>query len=348
MEPLGGVVLPVGLIYSVVAGLVAFTITYIVIPAWIRRARERGFVGRDMNKPGNVYVAEAGGLWVNVSAAFGLMVLEATYTYLGHNAWHVSEVYALISLLLLSSLIGFVDDILGWKRGLPRWQRVVFMAPIALPLVVIKAGQSRMALPLIGVVDLGVAYPLIAVPIGVLGAANAFNMIAGFNGLEAGMGLLLMVFTAVYAYMHGLDLVLEASIIMIMSLLAFLRYNWYPSRIFPGDSLTYGVGAYYASLVIMGNMEKFGLALFTLYFIKALLNLRGYMHHVWKPGIIEDFGVPRPDGTLDAPLQRIYTLTHAVIMLLKKLKGTAREPEVVLVILLIQAIIGLVVLALLG
>jgi UDP-N-acetylglucosamine--dolichyl-phosphate N-acetylglucosaminephosphotransferase len=122
-------------------------------------------------------------------------------------------------------------------------------------------------------------------------------------------------------------------------------YNWYPAKVFPGNAFTYGVGAYYAALVIVGNMEKFGLLLFTLYFVKALLNLRGYMHHVWKPGVIEDFGVPKPDGTLDTPVEGVYTLTHAAIKLLKRIKGSAKEPEVVMVILLLQAAIGFALIA---
>jgi UDP-N-acetylglucosamine--dolichyl-phosphate N-acetylglucosaminephosphotransferase len=180
--------------------MTALAVVVIVERSWIKIARSHGLVGKDMNKFDKVMVAEGGGIWVNVAAAFGLFLLEALYTYLDGHRMYAMELYALVSLLLLSSFLGFMDDILGWKRGLPRWQRVAFMAPIALPLVVIKAGQSRLALPLFGAVDLGLAYPLVAVPIGLLGAANAFNMIAGFNGLEAGMGLVLMSFTAVYAH----------------------------------------------------------------------------------------------------------------------------------------------------
>ncbi len=323
---------------------VAAGVTATAIPWWIRVARERGLVGKDMNKPGNVLVPEAGGVWAVVGASFGLMLYEALHTYICGKPYMVSSVFALITLLLLSAFLGFLDDVLGWKRGLPRWQRVVFMAPIALPLVVVKAGHSRLSLPFLGVVDLGLLYPLAAVPVGIVGAANAFNMLAGFNGLEAGMGLLLMLFTAAYAYIKQIPLVPEASLIMAASLTAFLAYNWYPARVFPGNSLTYGVGAYYASLVILGNMERFGLLLFTLYFVKAALYFRGVIHGVWRPGV-EDFGVPRPDGTLDSPLKGVYSLTHAAIMVLKRVKGSAREPEVVLLILGVQAAIGITLIA---
>jgi UDP-N-acetylglucosamine--dolichyl-phosphate N-acetylglucosaminephosphotransferase len=327
--------------YAIISGIVAFSIVVTVEPAWIRAAKERGLVGKDMNKPGNIEVAEAGGVWAIVAAAFGLLVLEALYTYLSNSMYYPAELYALVSLLLLATFIGFLDDILGWKKGLPRWARVVFMAPVALPLVVIKAGKSTLALPLIGVVDLGLAYPLLAVPIGVLGAANAFNMLAGYNGLEAGMGVLLMLFTSIYAYMKGLVFIVQAALIMMMALLGFLLYNWYPARVFPGNALTYGVGAYYAALVVLGNMEKFGVSLFTLYFIEFMLFLRGLRDGVYK----ENFGIPQEDGTLIEPYGKVYSLTHFAIRVLRRLRGRAREPEVTIVLLLLQAAIGVILLS---
>jgi UDP-N-acetylglucosamine--dolichyl-phosphate N-acetylglucosaminephosphotransferase len=327
-----------------VGSVVAAAATVWAVRWWIPVAHERGFVGKDMNKPGNIMVAEAGGVWAVIGAAFGLLAFEAWHVYLAGGVYRAPELFAMVSLLLLSAFLGFLDDLLGWKKGLARKWRIILMAPISLPLMVIKAGHSTLALPFIGVVNLGLLYPLVAVPIGVLGAANAFNMIAGFNGLEAGMGLLLMLFTAWYAYIKHVYFIVWTSLIMASAIAVFLVYNWYPAKVFPGNAFTYGVGAYYAALVIVGNMEKFGLLLFTLYFIKAALYFRGVLHGVWKPGI-EDFGIPQPDGSLEPPLRGLYSLTHAAIMLLKKVKGKAREPEVVIVILSMQAAIGFTAIA---
>ena len=326
-------------LYAIVAMAVSFTVSFIATRYWIPLAKSKGLVGKDMNKPGNVMVAEAGGVWAIIGACFGLLVLEALYRYIVGSYYHAAEVFALAAMLILSGFLGFLDDILGWKKGLPRWQRVVFMAPISIPLVVIKAGVSKVELPLVGVIDLGILYPLLAVPIGVLGAANAFNIIGGFNGLEAGMGILLMVFTAIYCYVKHLTLPLYASLIMASSLLGFIVYNWYPARVFPGNSLTYGVGAYYAGIVILGNFEKFGLLLFTLYFVKFALYLRGVIARVWGQGY-EDFGVPDSRGCLSSPFKRVYSLQHWIIMLLSRRLECVREYHVVASILALQAIIG--------
>jgi len=328
--------------YAVTAALVAFIVAYYGTRFWIRIADLAGFRARDMNKPGNVTAVRAGGLSTVVAIAFGLMVYEVLHTYIeGYPVW-LSSLLAVSLLLVLSGLLGFVDDVLGWKRGLSPRYRILLMAPISLPLVVIKAGVSTLDLPLIGVVDLGVLYPLVLVPIGVLGAANAFNMLAGYNGLEAGMGFLLLAYTAVYAYIEGLDPVLLAAIVGMAALTGFLYYNWYPARTFPGNNFTYAIGAYYASLVILGNFEKFGLALFTLYFLELALYLRGRRHGISK----ENFGRPLADGTLQPPYDKVYSVTHLALILLIKLKGRATEREVTLLILAIQAIIGAVALLL--
>ncbi len=328
--------------YVLVSTLLAFILTYVLVPPWIKVAASKGFVGKDMNKVANVLVAEGGGLWAVIGCTFGLYGLASLHRYLGNEVMFSDDFFALTSLLLLASLLGFMDDILGWKKGLPAWLRVLFVVPISTPLVVIKAGVSTISLPFLGVVDLGITYPLVLVPIGVVGCANAFNMIAGYNGLEACMGISLMISTAVFSYIRGVQLVFEASLVMAASLLAFIRYNWFPAKVFPGNTLTYAVGAYYASLIILGNMEKFGLLLFTPYFLEFLLFIRGLKDGIYK----ENFGIPRDDGSLEPPYGKIYSLTHLTIKLLKLLGVKPTELKVTTTLTIIQSAVGALAIAL--
>ncbi len=323
--------------FTLASTVLAFCLTYGLTPYWIRIAIRRGFVGRDMNKVGVVVVAEGGGLWVVIGCTFGLYVLASLHRYLSGEVLYSDDFFALTSLLLLTSLLGFMDDLLGWKKGIPVWERVLFLAPISIPLIVIKAGVSTMSIPFLGVVDFGTAYPLILVPLGVLGSANAFNMIAGYNGLEACMGLTLLTFTAIFSHIKGIPLVFEASVVMAASLLAFIRYNWSPAKVFPGNTLTYAVGAYYASLVILGNMEKFGVMLFTLYFIEFMLFIRGLKDGIYK----ENFGVPKSDGSLEPPYSKVYSLTHLTIKVLSKLGVKPTELKVTVTLTVMQLFVGI-------
>lgn len=65
--------------------------------------------------------------------------------------------------------------------------------------------------------------------------ANAVNMLAGFNGLEAGMGLVAVGSLAVIAYLIGETTAFILSIIMLGALLATLYFNWFPAKVLIGD-----------------------------------------------------------------------------------------------------------------
>jgi UDP-N-acetylglucosamine--dolichyl-phosphate N-acetylglucosaminephosphotransferase len=295
-----------------------------------------------MNKPDRRPVAEAGGLWVIVGASLGLLIMEAINTFVNGSLYRPVPVLSLVSLLMLTGLIGLLDDILGWKKGVPQWVRVLSTIPAALPLMIAKYNGYIVHVPLYGVLYLGPLFPLVVVPIGVMGASNAYNMVAGYNGLEAGMGVVLLAFTAAFAAAKGLWFIVYASLVMAAALAAFLVYNWYPAKAFPGNTMTYAVGAYYAGIVVLGDIAAFGLFMYLLYYVELVLFIRGLAHGVYK----ENFGRVQPDGSLLPPYERSYSLTHLMIRLQRALRGRATERGVTIGLLALQALIGAVALAL--
>jgi UDP-N-acetylglucosamine--dolichyl-phosphate N-acetylglucosaminephosphotransferase len=111
------------------------------------------------------------------------------------------------------------------------------------------------------------------------------------------------------------------------ALFAFLRYNWYPARIMPGDSLTYSIGAVVAVVTIIGNIEKFALYCFVLWFIEFVLKARSRFK-------AQSFGILQGDGTLSAPYEHVYSLTHLVMKI-----GRFTEKEVTAILVLSEMII---------
>lgn len=330
------------LVELAVPTLVSLAASKIMLDWWLKTALKLGFVGRDMNKPGHPLVAEAGGLWVVLSTAFGVLAYTALKTYIGDPDESI-PLLAISMTLLLAGLLGFVDDILGWKKGLSPVKRVLLTAPIALPLVVVKAGYTVVDLPLLGLVNLGVLYPLVVVPIGVLGASNAFNMIAGYNGLEALQAVVLLAYATVLMLLKGYpELAFVALPAIASTALFYVLYNRYPAKMFPGNSFTYGFGAFYASLAIYWNFEKYAILSFALYFIELALFLRGLANGVYK----ENFGRVLANGSLEPPYDKSYSLTHIAIRVVKKLKGRCREPDVVYFIVFLQALVCTAALAL--
>ncbi|MEM4248509.1 MAG: glycosyl transferase family 4, partial [Candidatus Nanoarchaeia archaeon] len=99
-----------------------FVATLFLVKGWIRVAKAFGLTGKDMNKFEKKEVAEAGGVVIIFSIAFGLLFLVFFKTFLLKSETHFIEILAIIVTLMLAGLLGFIDDILGWKKGLKQWQ----------------------------------------------------------------------------------------------------------------------------------------------------------------------------------------------------------------------------------
>ncbi len=317
--------------------VVSFAVTYLLIPPWIRAAHRIGLVGRDMNKFAKPEVAEMGGIAVVSGFVAGVLYYIGLSTFYFNQDANLVYVLAVLATVLIITIIGMLDDLLGWKIGLKQWQKPLLTLVAALPMMVVNAGESSMVLPIVGNVDFGILYPLLVIPLGIAGAANGFNMLAGYNGLEAGMGVIILTALGITALLTGTPWVAIIAFAMVFALIAFLRYNWYPAKIFPGDSLTYSVGALIACVAILANAEKIAVILFLPYFLDFLLPLRKKMK-------VEAFGKPAEDGSLKMPYNKIYDTAHAVILLLRKLKGKAYEYEVTMLILIVEIMLAILTL----
>jgi UDP-N-acetylglucosamine--dolichyl-phosphate N-acetylglucosaminephosphotransferase len=127
---------------------------------------------------------------------------------------------------------------------------------------------------------------------------------------------------------------------MVFALIAFLLFNRPPARIFPGDSLTYSVGAAIACIAITGNMEKLALLLFIPYFFDAAMFIR--FRFLEKKSGIEAFAKANPDGSLELPHKNIYDFTHLALWFAKKVKKKVYEKDVVLTVLSFEIALALI------
>jgi UDP-N-acetylglucosamine--dolichyl-phosphate N-acetylglucosaminephosphotransferase len=287
-----------------------------------------------MNKYQHNDVAELGGITVLLGFFLGVLLYIALRTFYFNDTNQFIEIFALLSVVLLVAAIGFVDDVLGWKIGLNKQTRIILLIFASIPLIVINAGHSSVYLPFVGLVNLGLIYPLIIIPLGVVGASATFNFLAGYNGLEAGQGIIMLSALSLVSYFTGKAWLSLILLLMVASLAAFYFFNKYPASIFPGDSLTYPIGAMIAIAAILGDMERIALFFFIPYFIEICLKLRGGLKK-------ESFGTPNKDGTLDLKYEKFYGVEHIAIYTLKKIRGKATEIEIVYLINLFQIVIVL-------
>ena len=314
--------------------LASFLLTFLVMPLWINKAKNIGLSWDDMNKSKKEKVSGSGGLIV----IFGFIV--GVFTYIAYRVFILKttnnflvQLFALISVILILAGIGLIDDLFGWKKGgIRRRTRIILTAVSAIPLMAINAGKSIISLPFIGTTDLGILYPLILIPLGVAGATTTYNFLAGYNGLEAGQGIILLSSIAIVSYTTGNSWLSVISLIMVASLIAFLLFNFYPAKVFPGDVLTYSVGGLIAIESILGNFEKVAVFFFIPYILETILKSRGKL-------VKQSFGKPNKDGSLDLKYDKIYGLTHLSIYLMKKFNITPTEKKVVYSIWIFQLII---------
>lgn len=303
--------------------VISFVITFLTLPFWIRKAKTAGLIWEDMNKPGHPKnVAGSGGIVVLMAFIIGLLYYIAIRTFVIMDGNNISiQIFALLSVVLILTIVGIIDDLFGWRnKGLSRRTRIILAFIASIPLVVINAGSSSVDLPFLGGVNLGLIYPLIIIPIGIAGATTTYNFLAGFNGLETGQGILILGFLSYVAYITGTTWLSLVGLVMITALLGFWFYNKYPAKVFPGDSLTWSIGALIASMAILGNFEKIAVFIFIPYIIETILKSRGKLEK-------QSFAKPNKDGSLEMPYQKIYGLEHFAVYVLKKVKPSKKVYE---------------------
>ncbi|HDI10984.1 MAG TPA: hypothetical protein ENF77_01510 [Candidatus Acetothermia bacterium] len=309
-------------------GLVAVGVS--ALGAWILipRLERAGIVGPDVHKPGRPEIPEMGGLALVAGFGAGVLLGIALTTF-----WppfprlDTVLLLAVLTVVLLVTLIGVMDDLIGIRQ----WVKALLPFVAALPLAVVRAGVSTVTLPFIGRLDFGIFYPLVLVPLGITGAANAVNMLAGFNGLELGMGITAMGTLAVIA--AGLHATVSLALLLagIGASLGVLIFNWYPAKVFVGDVGTLSLGAIIAAAVIVGNFEWAGLIVIVPYALDFLIKAaHGFPSHGW-------WGELREDGRLHCPQGGPVGLAQLVL----KLTGGLHERTLVLVLIGLEALCGI-------
>ena len=313
--------------------LASFFVTLFLLPFWIRKAKQIDLQWDDVNKLHSEKVSGSGGIIVIIGFSLGLLLFIAYRVFILQNTEHLIEILAILSTVLMLAGIGLVDDLLGWRKGgLSKRSRIISVAFASIPLIVINAGKDIISLPIIGIIDAGIIYPLMFIPIGIIGASTTFNFLAGFNGLEAGQGVLLLSALSVVAYYTNNPWLAVIGLCMIAALIAFLIFNFYPSKIFPGDIMTYSIGGSIAIMAILGNFEKIAIFFFIPIIIEFFLKSRGSF-------IKQSFGKPEKDGSLNLKYNGIYGLTHLSIYSMKKLNIIPTEKRVVYSIWAFQLLI---------
>jgi len=312
----------------IIAVLISFVVVSYVTPWLIKYMRELGVVVKDQHKKDKPLIPISGGVAVYIGIFFGVLFIIFVQTFFYQSENKIIELLAFALSLFTITFVGFFDDMLIRKDreasfGLGQWQKPMLTIVAAVPLMVVNAWHTNMYFPWIGVVDVGLLYPLLFIPIIVIGSSNMVNLLGGFNGLEAGLGLIYIGNLSAYAYYVGSEIAALIGFITCGALLAFLWFNVYPAKIFPGDSLTYLLGGVLASMAILGNIEKAALIVSLPFFFEFFLKLRGYLKK-------QSYGTYF-NGKVKSLYKKVYSIPHFFTI-----SGKFTEREVVFLVWLCE------------
>lgn len=318
--------------------IVSFAVVLIAMPPLIRKMKEGGMVGQDINKPGKPEVAELGGIAAvfafSISVSFMVGVIKlAGYLY-------EPPFLAAISVFFVASMIGLIDDI---SRISQRVKAVVLVFA-SFPLMLVHSGFEHVLFPFNVMIDIPFyVYWLIVVPVGVTGAGNALNMSAGYNGLESGQIVIISSFLLFILFLRSPgSYALPIFSSLLGCSLALFYFNRHPARVFIGDIGTLGMGAAVAAGVIVGDIEFFGAICILPAFYEAVAT--GYYLVVGNHDRRNACQNPiiNEDGTLSPPRgSERYTLAYFILS-----KRPMTEKNLVRTILGIYAIAGAIALVL--
>ncbi len=312
------------------APLASFLVTLYATNILIRYLKRIDLVVKDQNKENKPLVPLSGGLAAMSGILIGLMLYIFILTFIYKQQTQINEILAVTTTLMLITFIGFLDDIIINKTkdssvGLRQWQKPLLTLTAAIPLMVINAGTSQILIPFFGIVDTGLIYPLFLIPIGVVGASNMVNLLAGVNGLETGMGIVYIGSLGLYAYINARPIAAAIAAITFASLIAFYYYNKYPAKILPGDSLTYLLGASLVCIAIIGNIEKAAIISSIPFFLEFLLKARSKFK-------AQSYGY-YDNGKIHSIHNKIYSLIH-----LFTIKPRFTEKQITYIFIFIQLI----------
>ncbi len=300
--------------------LFSMGISLLAMPWFMRKMREKSQTVRDYYKPGNVMLANNGGILTLFAVFTTIIVVPLVFRLLYKFELDFPREFTaldtgLLMVMLLYAFYGVLDDYLD----VGRFSKVLIPLMFAYPLVLAMSGWNpwvpfageisldmfNITVPGVGTATGSMMLRYIIVPVYIMVVANLKNMHAGLNGLQSGCALIILSFIILKAWKDdSLDSMYTIAA-LIGAQVVFFWYNKYPSRILEGNIGSLAVGAAIGSALVVQHYLFAGMVMlmphiinFLMYLYWRVMNNRHPDDPRWK---IVKFGRVREDGTLEVP-----------------------------------------------
>ncbi|KAJ8730817.1 hypothetical protein PYW08_002230 [Mythimna loreyi] len=279
---------------------VAFFITDELIPNLTDLFVKAGLFGIDLCKTSKKKIPEAIGVvsgcvflitsFLFIPIVFGNGLMDTQH--FPHNEF--AELLAGLLSICCMLLLGFADDVLDL-----RWRYKLLLPTVAsLPLLVVyyvNFNSTTFVVPIplrqwLGVsINIGVLYYIYMGMLAVF-CTNAINILAGINGLEVGQSVVIAFSIVIFDIIElrgdqykAHTFSLHIMIPYLATTLALLKHNWYPSKVFVGDTFCYVSGMTFAVVAILSHFSKTVLLFFLPQIINFLYSVPQLFHIIPCP-----------------------------------------------------------------
>jgi UDP-N-acetylglucosamine--dolichyl-phosphate N-acetylglucosaminephosphotransferase len=288
---------------SLLSGLIAFIVSFVVTNRIIPILKKQNIVNHDLNKREKPLIPEMGGIGVIFAFFLGI-----NFSLFITSSADFQFLVIVLFTIMGVAFVGIMDDLLD----LHQLTKSVLPFIIGVPLG-IGLPDKTLTLPFFGVTDLGLLMVLL-VPLGITAVTNLTNMLEGFNGLGVGLGIIISSTLIIISFITGQTDGLYLLIPLLGALCGFFYFNKYPSKIFPGDTLTFFQGAAIGCAAIIGNLKTIAAILYLPLLIEFILKARGRFP-ARNHGIIQDDNTLVYEG-------KVYSLSH---LIMKNFKVTEKR-----------------------
>ncbi|UOQ87034.1 glycosyltransferase family 4 protein [Gracilibacillus salinarum] len=188
--------------------------------------------------------ARLGGIAIIIGVMVGLLYIQPQHPHM----------LTVIIGGIIIIITGILDDLLTLKAYQKLLGQLIAAGIVASSGLLIDA----LTIPFIGTVQLD-GFAFILTMIWIVGVTNAINLIDGLDGLAAGVSAIALTSILIIAIMDYQIIVVYLSIVLVGSCLGFLYHNFYPAKIFMGDTGALFLGYAIAIISMLGLFKSVAL-----------------------------------------------------------------------------------------
>ncbi|MBU1035641.1 undecaprenyl/decaprenyl-phosphate alpha-N-acetylglucosaminyl 1-phosphate transferase [bacterium] len=217
-------------------GTIAFIVSYILTPYMARVGKKQNM----MDMPGHRKIHEEA-----IPNLGGIVIFFGFLLSLLFVVQIEGQIKALLIGGVIILLLGVVDDIVDLS---PKHKFIIQMIPALIVIIHNSDLINSFIVNQLKIFDLlgYLLYPILI--FWIVGVTNSINLIDGLDGLACGISLIASVTFLILGLRQNLEALSLISIALVGSMLAFLRFNFYPAKIFLGDSGSTFAGFMLASM----------------------------------------------------------------------------------------------------